>query len=276
MIPAALGLAGLLAAAGPPGATSWDRFGISQLYPTLPGGRTWSEHWDNDHVRELHGRDPDDPELDAGHGEGTYRIDGRGVLTMRGRVPRLYVDDPAGTRFWDNVEITFYAMRIAETVPRSYAGFMAYARTDHRHDEDLCADRGYGGRMTYDGRMDFEKEIAHHLSSGYVQAGTVKPWPRGIPHRVWLGYKFVVRDVPGGVRLELYLDRTRGRMGGHWLLQTSFVDTGTWGRGAPPCASGVDPAEILTAPGPSVYLRDDDAEIQYQWFSVREITSGMP
>ncbi|MEK7476517.1 MAG: hypothetical protein AAB152_12920 [Candidatus Coatesbacteria bacterium] len=262
---------GMSASAGLPR----DRFGVRMIYPSMPAGREWFAKWDNRRRRAIVGVDPDDPELDCGHGDGTYRVDGRGICTVGGRAPRLYVVDPARVRMWQNVEVTIYGMRIAETKAVSYAGLQAYARTDHTRDDDLCADRGYGGRLLYDGRADFEKEIAHHLPNGYVQADTTQAWQKKMPHRRWIGLKFVVRNVPGGVRLELWRDRRNGRDGGVWQKLGEWTDRGAWGAGVPPCAPGVDPAEVLRGPAPTVYIRNDEVkEIRYKWFSIREIDPG--
>jgi hypothetical protein len=163
-------------------------------------------------------------------------------------------------------------MRISETAPVSFAGLQVYARTDHTRDEDLCADRGYGGRLLFDGRADFEKEIAHHLPNGYVQAATTQVWQRRMVRHRWIGLKFVVRNLPAAVRLELWRDRRNGYNGGKWEKLGEWTDRGEWGVKTPPCAAGVDPAEVLAAPAPSVYIRNDEIrEMRYKWFSIREI-----
>jgi len=249
-----------------------DRFGVTMLYPTAPGGREWFAKWDNLRPRKIVGIDPDDPELDCSHGEGTYRVDGKGVCTVRGRAPRLFVVDPARKLMWQNIEATIYGMRIEETAAVSYAGLQIYARTDHTRDEDLCADRGYGGRLLYDGRADFEKEIAHHLPNGYIQAETSQVWQRKMPRWKWIGLKFVVRNLPGAVRLELWRDRKKARDGGTWEKLGEWTDRGAWGIGTPSCAPGVDPAEVLSAAAPCVYVRNDEVmSMKYKWFSIREI-----
>jgi len=209
-----------------------DRFGIAMIVPTLPGGREWYSKWDNARPRVLKSRvDPDDPEFDTGHGDSVCEIDGRGVLKAAGRTPRLYVYDHSGRSGWGSVEITLYGMRVKEAAAVGYAGLMAYAKTNHTVDAEICEDLGYGGRLTYDGRADFEKEIAHHVSNGgYVQTAEVHPWPGAgaMPKNVWIGYKFIARDADGGksVKLELWRDMTDGKNGGKWELLTSTTDAG--------------------------------------------------
>lgn len=254
-----------------------DHFGVAQIYPSVTRGRTWYSKWDNGDARQLGGQiDPDDPEFDTNHGDARYSIDGKGVLTASGEVPRMYVYDPEGKKSWTNVEITVYGMRVKETKPVGWAGLMAYAKTDHRVDSDTCKTRGYGGRLTYDGRADFEKETAHGKSNGYVQVSRVKPWPResGMPSDVWIGYKFIVRDAGQGkkVELEMWMDTTGGKNGGDWKRLTQYLDEGDFGKGADACDPGTDPAAVLSGPFPVVYLRTDSVEgMRYKAFSIREI-----
>jgi hypothetical protein len=74
------------------------------------------------------------------------------------------------------------------------------------------------------------------------------------------------------VKLELWRDMTGGKGGGKWELLTEYTDQGGWGKGAPPCGSGVDPAAILTGSHPVVYVRTDKVEdMRYKKFSIREI-----
>lgn len=282
-----------------------DPFGVAELHPSPDQATAWYSKWSGGEPRVLGNQvDPEDPWFDTDHGEGRYALDGKGVMTVTGNLPRMYVYDPTGarpspkgdmalgatetrpspgglmpagaSRLWHNVEITFYGMRVSEAEPVGWAGLMAYARTDHRRDADTCATRGYGARLLYDGRADFEKETAHGKSNGYVQAAMLRPWPGGgaMPRDVWIGYKFIVRDSEdgGSVKLELWMDLANGKDGGDWKLVTEFLDQGDWGKDADACTPGVDPAQALTGPHPVVYLRNDGlGEMRLKWFSVREI-----
>ena len=203
----------------------------------------------------------------------------------------MYILDVARTGFWHNVEITVYGMRISDS-SIGYAGIMAYARTNHYVDENICDDRGYGGRFTYDGRADFEKETAHHLSNGNAQTATQHPWGGAMPKNVWIGYKYVVYDLANGnVKLELYMDTTDGLNGGTWNKITEFEDTGNnFGVGKGACKSGINPALKLTnsdvcpgsetgKPNLDVYFRSDGVGTDGLWYkkgSVREITLTPP
>ncbi len=259
-----------------------DEFGISYLRPTRPGGTYWVAQWGT--PRSFDGVDPLDDWFDADHGSATY-VAGGGELALSGEVPRMYVHDPQELRQWRDVEVTMYVKRVTDSgIP--FAGFTVVARANHLTTEeggtDLCDTRGYGGRLRFDGHTDFEKETAHPHNQAFSNRLLFRD---GMPHGVWLGVKYVVRDRPDGVHLELWLDRTEGRDGGSWQLVNAMVDGGGF-FGRVPCAPGIDPTLPLTSspsrvgsesglPNLSVYFRSDGIGphgMRYKWGSIREIT----
>lgn len=259
-----------------------DVFGVKYLYKTRPGGTYWISRWGP--ARSFSGVDPADSWFDADHGSGTYEA-GDGELRIGGPTPRMYVHDPARVRQWRDVEVTVYAKR-GEDSGIPFAGITAVARSNHLQTNDapadLCDTRGYGGRLRFDGHADFEKETAHPRNQA---TGNTEVFPDGMPVGVWLGMKYVVYDRDDGVHLELWLDLTDGRDGGHWKLVDEVVDNGHL-FGDVPCAEGIDPQMALTnaptragsesgKPNLSVYFRSDGIApggLTYKWASIREIS----
>ena len=253
-----------------------DRFGISELYPSATYGTEWYSTWNNGHDRTLEfgERDSYDDSFEVS-GEGTVRIDGStGEASISGNAPRMRVIDID----FENVEITFYAKRISENKEVSYQGFVAGARSKHYTDQECFADTYYG-RMTYDGRISFEKELFHAHGDTAQFPPFEEPkylWPKGsgIPPAEWIGFKFIVKTLPdeGSVLLELYLDLTDGKNGGEWEKILEYKDKGQWYAEAEDGICNDYPHnKILFAPG-FVFIRNDFIEqADYKKFSIREI-----
>jgi len=259
-----------------------DKFGIKKIFPTLTDGTEWFANWDDGIERiVLSGeRDPNDIEFIV-RGDGEVIIDGNGVAKMNGETPRMYVSDPARIKKWNNVEVTFYAKRVGEFLKLSYQGFVVGTRSEHQDvtDETPCLGKTYYGRMTYDGRITFQKEIVHHVSYSDTQPEPpLYAWntpDKQLPKDQWVGIKFIVRTVDNDrhVNLQLYRDMTDGANGGSWDKLIEYTDAGGWQQqGSDIACPGSTPDEVLLDPGTSTFIRNDGIEeAQYKWFSVREI-----
>lgn len=267
-----------------------DRFGITLLYPTAVEGKFWQSTWDNGIARTFTGIDPKDSWFDANHGSATYRVDGAGLFKISGSTARMYIHDPAMAvaSSWHNVELTVYAKRVADS-NTAYSGIAGVARTNHGTTapelSNLCDTRGISGRIRNDGHIDFEKETSHPNSTAIRDKSI---WSGGLPKNIWIGYKYIVIDLPdGNVKLELWMDQTDGANGGTWVKINEWIDTGSnFGVGATACKAGIDPALRLTnaddrpgsesgKPNITIYFRADNVSTNgliYKKMSVREIT----
>lgn len=283
----------------PPGGDI-DQFGLKKLYPSV--GREWFNAWNSGSQRTITW---DVASTDPGmviRGNTSVTVYGgsgarAGQMQVNGENPRIYIRDsgteaippPANVLMWNNVELTFYAYSTANTGV-SWAGLQGHVKTNHLPDSWDCQSRGYGGRMLFDGRLDFEKEVSH--PSGINAQHSIGTWPGGLPLNRWIGYKLVARNVDNNthVKLELYRELSIGNVtnpsapagGGDWELLGTYTDTGDWSSGQGSCApqtafdnDKTDRSLPLTWANWSVYLRSDGQGTSkpqyYKWLSVREI-----
>ena len=275
-----------------PDASGCDMFGIHVLHPSsTTSTRDWFNQWGKGSQRSFKfgAAGPTDPEL-VFRGSGVYTIYGgsgarSGHMRVSGSGPRIYVraSDKETDKFpesmpkWGNVEITFYATTTDPGASVGYAGIEVVARTNHCPDNLLCSARGYGGKINFDGRVQFEKETCH--GQGNKQTTNVYPFDDGgrMPMNTWFGYKYVVRACQNNTmcKLELYMDRTDGINGGTWKKLHEFTDYDGWSSDTPSCCD-LHKGRVLLPPhcttNYSVCLRTDGIGEQfYKKFSIREI-----
>lgn len=268
---------------------SLDKFGITMLNASTSNvskSREWYAKWDTGPVRNFTFGSAGyyDPEL-IFRGTGQYTIYGAsnsnvGLMRVTGSCPRIYVRNSAiesstlgsNVKVWENVEVTYYANTTNPGSNVSYAGIQAEVRTNHYPDSDLCTTRGYGSKINFDGRAQFEKECCH--DKGNKQVATVYPFPNKgrMPINKWIGHKFIARSCNGGsnCKLETWIDMTDGLNGGTWSNITNFIDTPGWSSDTPSCCSN-HTGKVLGS-NYSVYLRTDGLGEQfYKKWSIREI-----
>ncbi|MBN1696333.1 MAG: dockerin type I repeat-containing protein [Spirochaetales bacterium] len=270
----------------PPGGTEVDVFGITMFYPTLTSSLGWdSRHWDNGIERTLSndimsGNDPEDPTFWSEYrGSGVLTIDGRGMLTMGGSQPRIYINPYPGTEetnpemFFKNVEVTVYYMRIG-TDGANWGGCVIGVRSGpngHSSWGDYCDATTYYARLRHDGNVDFYKELKHP-DGDYVMHHEY--WGGDpLPSSRWIGVKVCAYNISGDseVKLEMYIDKTSGGAnGGVWEKAIEYIDDGSWTVPASGCPY---PENMpITEGGGVVMIRNTDAaEARYKMFSVREI-----
>lgn len=179
-----------------------DIFGIKKLYPDLVEGRVWASNWSNGESRTLKSgqRDPHDSDFIA-RGNGNIKITGNGIATLTGQSPRIYVYDKNRILKWHNVEVTIYGKRLSELKNISSQGFVIGARSEHQNadEKNPCLGRTYYGRILYDGRAVFQKEVIHEgaYSVNKPSENNKAIWntPNGVlPKNIWIGIKFVVKN----------------------------------------------------------------------------------
>lgn len=259
-----------------------DKFGISEINPTIPNGREWFSKWDDGIARTIKSgsRDPNDSMFIA-RGDAKIMIDGNGTANMKGNNPRMYVYDTAKLLKWKNVEVTFYGKRIDDFSggSQSPAGFNIGARSNHQDqgggfNSSDCNVDTYYSRMLYNGNANFVKELYQATEGARLPKDNVIKWGGSgtLPYNTWIGHKFVLRNIDNNthVELQMYLDLTDGKNGGNWKLVAQAKDDGNWNVPPNPCNIPVN--KIILDGNPSVFIRNTNINSAlYKEFSIREI-----
>ncbi len=265
---------------GASGSSGKDVFGIQELYPSAPSGALWtSEHWASGTAYGLTERiDPHDPRQISGfRGTGSLEVTGNGELLMNGSQPRLYVyAGPSGP--WRDVEVTVYYRRVQDDAT-AWAGLVVGARTGPEgHGTTPCDAHTYYSRLRHDGATDFDKELMHSSSTpkSRVEPDVVWPLEGELPFDRWIGWKYVIYNLPDGasVKLESYRDMTEGADGGSWELVNETTDAGGW-YAQTSCdeqAPVNGESDLIYLEGGAAFVRNTGVEeARYRWVSVREI-----
>jgi hypothetical protein len=252
-----------------------DVFGVDMIYPSVPGGESWTLAADPTSDPRFDPQDEITPNADGswkmmsdqvrmsvmtstGYDVAAIESYDRAVLAEKG-----FMQAPND---WKNVEITGYVKLNASDAPDD--NFTWYARGGKHNDDIACEGSAYKGGIYYDGRARVEKESWHvaYDNAEYVDATTP------LLGR-WVGFKYMMRNVDLGgklgVALELWLDDDAD--GKNFQKVYEFVDDGTWGGDSAACGAA-DPATPITWGGPIAVFRWDSAtDVDFKWLSVREI-----
>ncbi|NMO15452.1 carbohydrate-binding protein, partial [Pyxidicoccus fallax] len=259
-----------------PSQPGMDKFGVTQLYPTVAGGEEW---FLADNPTSDKRFDPQKPI--TRNADGSWKMKNSqvrmSVFTSTGysssRIPtydrdvmasRGYMQEPND---WKNVEMTgFVKLNAAQD---GSDNFDWYARGGkHNDDHSGCEGSSYKGALHYDGRARWQKETWH---VSYNQAA-YKPATSPLKGR-WVGFKAVMRNTTNSgkeaVRLELYVNENADKV--TWKKVYDMVDAGSWGGDAQHCGGAVG-AMPITWGGPIATFRWDNAnDVDFKWLSVREI-----
>ena len=245
-----------------------DRFGLTELAPTVAGGLEWFARWDGERAVGAYSADPADAHFF--NEEGTLRMRD-GVASVPAGMTRLAVlaQSKGKGPLWTNVEMTAYVRRGRATRTLDYQAFYLSARSGEHHNDDVpCEGTSYHATARFDGQCGFKKEIWH--TGGYTQLRpdpAPKPWPT-VPEGKWIGMKYLCRNCDGGshIRLQLYLDAEARN---EWKLVCEYTDAGDWRGEKPGCNR---PQNYIIREGrPAVYFRTDYVDVELKRFSVREV-----
>lgn len=248
-----------------------DKFGISEIYPTKPGGREWYINMENPTGDRIFV-----PQTNISRqSDGSWRIGGKQVGGKFFDEVRMNVMTPAGAEDWKNVEITGYAkidsvISMKNSTPNYDLTW--YARGGRHNPRTPCEGTAYMGGIYVDGHVEWKKEI--WFSGGYTNERAAKKVTDSIIGR-WIGWKVVMYNIENdsSVKLESYLDDSGH---GSWIKVTDLADDGGWYAKASDsdfnrahCGKSKD--YIITNGGPIATYRSDDMVWDFRDLSIREI-----
>lgn len=246
--------------------TTSDKFGITEVYPTKPGGREWFIDMNNP---------TEDPGFKLGSNitrqlDGSWQISGRlDNGTYVGEV-RMEVVRLPGSEEWKNVEMTGYAKIIPSNNPNDS---LVWSVRGGKHNSSVpCEGTALKGEIDINGTVSWAKEIWH--TGGYTDKRDETQATDSIIGR-WIGWKVVVYNINNetAVKMESYLD---DKANNHWLKVTDLIDNGGWYANRPDpvfysanCGKAKD--HVITKGGPLTIFRSDNMTWNFRDFSVREI-----
>src|SRR5262245_23072970 len=273
-----------------------DPWGITQIHPTKSGGREWFSNW---HTASTHSwdskgtdtrsPDPNDSSVDL-HCQDSQdgiknsaAVDGSNdLIELSGRTPRLYINDSAGSLFWQNVESTVYARGLSTLEGGGAYVICRVAVRSNHHKEYQCVSSGggYAFEVKLNGTLQLRKELVHPAYADDVPAQI-----SSLGLNQWIGIKTIIRNNPNYTLLRGYIDLTDGAGGGTWQPVAEKLDKGDWAvtdcvdvsdfnsanSGSVVCTKPTSLTSILFDPRVSCYFRCDNVRTQLKKASVREV-----
>jgi hypothetical protein len=115
----------------------------------------------------------------------------------------------------------------------------------------------------------------HDGSAGYVFLNGEQYINIGPVQNKWIGMKGIIKDIPGGVRMETFVDTTGGTdpTKQNWKIMAKLDDTGNL-PGMPDVVThchATSPSQVMSWGGPSATFRIDSNIVDVKWASIREI-----
>lgn len=264
----------------PPSPRLPDRFGTSEIYPTVQGGREWFINMQDPFEDEIISFNSDNSLVDQ-QPDGSWRINSSQV--------RISVETLLGQKEWKNIEMTGYIKMISSTLTRgssesieedeaskeedSLNPHISWRARGGRHNDLVpCEGTALSGALYIDGRVNWKKEIWH--TGGYTDARGESDLTVPLVNK-WIGWKIALYNINNNsaVKMESYLDANANN---NWLLVSEVEDKGGWYADASDevfysidCGRTKD--HIITNEGPIATFRADNLIFDFKNLSIREI-----
>ena len=265
----------------PPPPRLIDRFGTSEIYPTIQGGREWFVNM----------QDPFRDEIISFNSDNSLEQQPDGSWRMNNSQVRISIGTLLGQTQWKNIEMTGYVRMISSTPAgdssesdeEDEAGeeedsldpHISWRARGGRHNDLVpCEGTALSGALYVDGRVSWKKEIWH--TGGYTDAQGESHITVPLMNK-WVGWKTAMYNINNNsaVKMESYLDVNADN---NWILVSEVEDKGGWFADtsddvfySTDCGRTKD--HIITNSGPIATFRADNLIFDFKNFSIREILS---
>jgi hypothetical protein len=261
--------------------TGLDKFGIKEIYPTVPGGREWFVNMDDPKTDPLFLITEDIP-IKKNNLDNSWSINDSMI--------RMNVITPKGYKQWKNVEMTGYIKAITlyklttslnknsndngnnEEESGNIMDVDWHARGGEHNSKEPCKGTALNGGINIDGTVAWKKEVWH--TGGYTDARGVDKVTSSITDR-WIGWKIVMYNIEKNkaVKMESYIDEKNNN---DWKKVDDLIDDGGWyakSNDSVFYSAGCDKPKdyVITNAGPIATFRADNIALNFKDLSIREI-----